>query len=1134
MPNDTLWIRHGNDPLVIGVWAEGPGGVREIALEPVADRPRIRINRLRGSLPGGGVGRWWTRNHSSSGRDRSVTAWPVRFVEVESVDAAAVAWSWRSVHAEGRLVLRVLPGCSWRWTLDVERADPQGQPGELDVVCVQDLAVGAEAAVQNNDLFVSQYLQHRITEQGPAGTLHACRMDLPQSGTHPAVLHGFSQRSGGTLAATSDPATQASASRGHGWLAQGKPASSAVASETGMALLLGQRQELTRSTPPRWELLGGVRPDLRSVLPEADLAGWWRELENAAAKPEPTAPRGGPRPEVGDRRTARPSTLLDQPEMSPPSKDRLPAGFEADAAFDADGRLRLPSEACDRLPRPAGHLLATGEGMLPTASMLTATGWAGGALISQLTLGNTALDLLFPPQRHGRFNPGGGLVEHAGAVRAFVAGSGDGNAFHDWDLLGTPLVYEVAPDEVVWRYSIPVGDPEAPLTDVELTVRLAAEPDGSITLRLSHDHDAPLPVMLAGRAVCGPDELGLAPTVERLGTDAGWRVGPHPDSAMGQRQPGACFHVEALGGAHRLGDDGPLWHDGRSRGETWLTSRFEVPPGGSSGWRVRGQAEPARPMVVARPKSQGPDPEPALKTRLTLPDGSRDLPLALHWMSHNARMHSAARHGLEQTSGAAWGTRDVTQGPLEWLLARHDHRSLAEARSLLLTTFAHQNPAGDWPQWFMLGDYADIRAGDCHGDVPFWPLWALGRYLDATGDTGTLNATVPFFGDDAAAPLHGHVERTLDWIEGHLVEGATLPRFGHGDWNDALQPADPELAASLVSGWTAGLMVEALRGLTEHGGTDLPAAVRDRCVALADDASVAFQTHLVRDKQTAGFVRFEHGGVTETLLHPSDTRTGVSHRLLPMNRGILAELFTPEQAAGHAAVMQGPLQGLDGARLMDRPPRYHGGAQTLFQRQETAAFFGREIGLMYVHAHLRYAEAMAKLGDADALWHAIDQVNPVGLSGRFEWAEPRQENCYFSSSDARFATRTEAERDYDRVKPGARNPVTFGGGWRVYSSGPGIFYALILRHAFGVRPRVVDGRRVIDLDPVLLETHRGATLSTHLFGEYVEVRFDLNGERPQRVVINGVEADAERVEHPYREGGLRVPWAAGWSKVVVL
>ena len=41
---------------------------------------------------------------------------------------------------------------------------------------------------------------------------------------------------------------------------------------------------------------------------------------------------------------------------------------------------------------------------------------------------------------------------------------------------------------------------------------------------------------------------------------------------------------------------------------------------------------------------------------------------------------------------------------------------------------------------------------------------------------------------------------------------------------------------------------------------------------------------------------------------------------------------------------------------MDRPLAYHGGPETIFRRAESAAFFGREIGLMYVHSHLRYGK----------------------------------------------------------------------------------------------------------------------------------------------------------------------------------
>ena len=138
----------------------------------------------------------------------------------------------------------------------------------------------------------------------------------------------------------------------------------------------------------------------------------------------------------------------------------------------------------------------------------------------------------------------------------------------------------------------------------------------------------------------------------------------------------------------------------------------------------------------------------------------------------------------------------------------------------------------------------------------------------------------------------------------------------------------------------------------------------------------------------------------------------------------------------------------DGARLIDRPVAYEGGIERTFRRAESASFFGREIGLMYVHAHLRYAEAMAVLGEADALWEALQVVNPVGVTERVANAALRQRNACFSSSDAAFPDRYEASALWPRVKAGT---IAVEGGWRVYSSGPGLYIDMLVRHALGVR-----------------------------------------------------------------------------------
>ena len=189
-----------------------------------------------------------------------------------------------------------------------------------------------------------------------------------------------------------------------------------------------------------------------------------------------------------------------------------------------------------------------------------------------------------------------------------------------------------------------------------------------------------------------------------------------------------------------------------------------------------------------------------------------------------------------------------------------------------------------------------------------------------------------------------------------------------------------------------------------------------------------FNRHLVRDGTVAGYALFDAGlAEPELLLHPSDTRTGLRYSLLPMTRSIIGGLFTEEQARHHLRLIREHLLFPDGVRLMDRPVAYHGGPERVFRRAESAAFFGREIGLMYVHAHLRYGEAMAVLGEAEALWEALQVVNPVSVAERVANASPRQRNAYFSSSDAAFRRPLPGERRVGAACGRARSPPTAGG-----------------------------------------------------------------------------------------------------------
>jgi 1,2-beta-oligoglucan phosphorylase len=275
------------------------------------------------------------------------------------------------------------------------------------------------------------------------------------------------------------------------------------------------------------------------------------------------------------------------------------------------------------------------------------------------------------------------------------------------------------------------------------------------------------------------------------------------------------------------------------------------------------------------------------------------------------------------------------------------------------------------------------------------------------------------------------------------------------------------------------------------------------------------------DRIVTGYAYFHQDGRIGYLLHPRDRTTGVSYSLLPMIHAIIQDLFTPEQANEHLDLIRTHLTGPDGARLFDRPMPYRGGPQEYFQRAETAAFFGREIGLMYTHAHLRLAEALARYGDAEGFFLALAKANPIGIRTLVPVATLRQANCYYSSSDAAFADRYQASAEYDRVR---RGEVPLDGGWRVYSSGAGIWTRLLLECFLGLRRQ----KSLLVLDPVIPGSLDGLRVERELEGHQVEVTYRIRGEGsgPLAVNLNGQDLPFTRGANPYRTGAAEIPMKA--------
>jgi cellobiose phosphorylase len=771
--------------------------------------------------------------------------------------------------------------------------------------------------------------------------------------------------------------------------------------------------------------------------------------------------------------------------------------------------------------RPHGHIVRTGHGLTPDEASLTSTMWMAGVFHSMLTQGHVSINRFLSTTRSYLSL----LCAHG--QRIFVE-------LHDgYYLLDMPSAYEIAPNGCRWIYKHPGGliavRSWASVTQHELYLCVDILAGAPCRFLISHHI-----------ALNGDDGAEAVPV--RFEQDAGGIViRPVSESDIGRRFPTGSFRIDPGQGTiiGRVGGDELLFADGRSRRQPYLT----IITGKTSAvsFRITGGLIPTAGMteMVAGLTPEVTTEQDRAERFWRNMTGALTLfppvssPLAgdvarlqemLPWFAHNAMLHYLAPRGLEQYSGGGWGTRDVTQGPVEMLLSLGQWEPV---RDLLLRLYTAQNPDGDWPQWFMFFDRErHIRPGDSHGDIVFWPVLALAEYLLATEDASLLDVVVPFFhpqGNAHAeqATLWAHVERALKVIAARVIPGTHLAAYGHGDWNDSLQPADPAMRERLCSAWTVTLHYQTLTTLARAmRRVGHPARAAD-FEAGAGRVRADLQRLLMVDKTLTGFAYFHPDGRIDYLLHPRDGNTGIHYRLLPMIHAIINDLLTPEQARAHVGYMQQYLLGPDGARLFDRPPPYQGGPQQYFQRAESSTFFGREIGIMYMHAHLRYAQAMARYGDAEAFFLALRQANPIAIRAVVPSAALRQANCYYSSSDAAFADRYEALADYDKVKTGV---IALQGGWRIYSSGAGIAMRLIHECFLGLRRE----KAVLRLDPVLPASLDGLQAEVGLAGRTVRIIYRLGGAGygPIDVRLNKHELQFTREANPYRTGGAVVPMAA--------
>lgn len=1021
---------------------------------------------------------------------------------------------WQRIRFQVSLVLADTAP-AWFWHVGLENIGNAVET--LDLIYCQDLALAHYWAVRMNEYYVSHYLDHTPLMHPQRGVVLASRQNQAMGGCNPWTLigtlgqgvsyatdalqfHGLATRAG----------TQPQA------LPEGLPGSRRQ-HEHSMAALQDAPMRLEPGTTCHCGFFGWFEEHHPAATSMDDLAF----VDKVMALPEAT-PSREPVPVMGAapaRSLFAGAPLLDALELSENEINDL-FGTERREEEREQGRLlsffagmhaHVVLKAKELMVlRPHGHILRTGDRLVPDEASLTSTAWMDGVFHSMVTQGHVSINRFLSTARSYL-----GLLRGNGQ-RLFVELEGA------WHLLDVPSAFEVTAQTCRWVYKHCSGliavQSEALLDRHELTLwaHVLAGP--------------PTRFLLSNHVALNGDDGSDPIPVRYTRDDEGLFVRPLPDTDVGRRFPEGGFRIAATSETivERIGGDEVLFADGCSRNQPYLC--LVTAPSASVGFLMKGCLVPESPGDEAAATQEQFWMDLTGGLCLHPPEGSSLAKAAgrchelLPWLIHNALVHYLSPRGLEQFTGGGWGTRDVCQGPVEMLLALGRFEAV---RDLLVRVFRTQNPDGDWPQWFMFFERErNIRPGDSHGDIVFWPVLALAEYLSASEDATLLDEALPFFhpeGDEKAerATVWHHVDRALAVMNDRVISGTRLAAYGNGDWNDSLQPVQPAMREHLSSAWTVTLhhqtLVTLAAALSRLGLCDRAAGLEAMAANIRDD----FQRLLIVDETLTGLAYFLEDDRVDYLLHPRDHTTGISYSLLPMIHAIINELFTPEQARHHLDLIKNHLLGPDGARLFDRPLEYRGGLQHYFQRAESAAFFGREIGLMYTHAHLRYAEALAHYGDAEGFFLALSQANPIGLRTLVPATTLRQENCYYSSSDAAFADRYQAFAEYDRVKKG---DIPLDGGWRVYSSGAGILARLILQCFLGLRL----GESLLVIDPVIPRSLDGMQIEWELAGRRVEIAYHVEkaGCGPTKLECNGKALPFARRANPYRIGAAEVPMVA--------
>lgn len=1060
----------------------------------------ILINQMLGNTVDGSANNIYLRIYNED----KVNAYPLLGIKSNSEfsynDTKAV-WNGEVEEIKYKVTFTLANESVWFWSVDLEGTDKL-----VDVLYAQDISVANKGGTVTNELYMSQYLDNKVIE-GDNGFVISSRQNQNQGGRFPYLQQGALNTK------IIGYATDAMQFFGKEYKLTNVPTLlnkdlPNVNYQFELSYTALQTEKLNLENKLDVVFYGVFKDNHETAVTEIEFAGDVKEAyKNLTDNEELTkVERIEKKKEFGEPLVSEVFTAEDVNKYFPERKMEEFIDGKSVAFFTPDHSHIVLQEKELVVERPHGHIITTGVDENKVSSgLITSTNYMYGIFNAQVVVGNTSLNKLSSTPR-GLLN----ILKNSGQ-RIFVKYKGE------FRILTMPAAYELGVNYSKWFYKFE--------GDILTVVSYAAKERADIIVEVKSENNKSYEFLITNQLVMGSNEFEQPAKVEYV--NGVIVVAAADDTFLKNNCPEIHYNIHVTGN-NLMSDDSVFYVDGESRNGTLLTIKTEEVSELTmviQGCLDNTRNEELVDYSLEEEKAKFAELYKSLTCgfNLSIDKDVKEYDVEkvneiFWWYTHNALTHYAVPHGLEQPGGAAWGTRDVCQGPIEYFMMTQ-HYDLS--RDIIEEIFRHQFlETGEWPQWFMFDNYK-MQQDDSHGDVVFWPLKVVGDYINITGDKSILDKKVEYrhfpHGEIAAEEtILEHIKRAIGSIEERFLYDTALISYAGGDWDDTLQPANKALKEKLVSSWTMALAYQAIKQLGEVL-VENDAEYAIEMTTMANNIKRDFNELLIKDDVIAGFAYCEDEASVDYMLHPEDEKTGINYRLLPMTRSIISEMVDVDQAKKNVELIEEHLMCPDGVRLMNHPATYKGGVIEFFQRAEQASNVGREIGLQYVHAHIRFIEAMAKLGKAEDAWKAVFTINPINIKDRVKNAVTRQSNTYFSSSDGAFNSRYDFQENFDKLRTGE---VDVKGGWRIYSSGPGIYLNQIVSNVLGLRFTARD----MIVDPIIPVELDGLKFDYKIEDKKVTFVYDIKetGNTVTSVKVNGVDINTSEIENLYRTGGVKV------------